>query len=85
MQPFRAGPFKLAAEAGVPIVPVAISGAGEAMPADQPFVRPARIRIRILEPISTAGLGQDAVERLRDETRARIAEALGDVMTLVKP
>jgi len=78
LQPFRAGPFKLAAEAGVPIVPVAITGAGEAMPADQPFVRPARIRIRILDPIATAGLGPGAVDRLRDETRARIARALAD-------
>jgi 1-acyl-sn-glycerol-3-phosphate acyltransferase len=77
LRPFRPGPFKLAIDAGVPIVPVAISGAGEAMPPDGVRIRPADVRVRILPPIPTAGLRLEDVDQLREETRGRIAEALG--------
>jgi 1-acyl-sn-glycerol-3-phosphate acyltransferase len=76
LRPFRAGPFKLAVDAGVPIVPVAISGAGEALPPGGVRVRATRIRVRILPAIPTAGCSVADVDRLREETRARIAEAL---------
>jgi 1-acyl-sn-glycerol-3-phosphate acyltransferase len=77
LRPFRAGPFKLAIEAGLPIVPVAIAGSGAAMPPGGARIRPAGVRVRILAPIPTAGLGAGDVDRLREETRARIAAALG--------
>ena len=77
LRPFRPGPFKLAIDAGVPVVPVAIAGAGEAMPPDGVRIRPARVLVRILPSIPTAGLRVEDVDRLREETRARIAEALG--------
>ena len=76
LSPFRPGPFKLAIDAGVPIVPVAITGAGEAMRPGHAWIRPARIRVRILPPIPTKGLASGDVDRLREETRARIAAAL---------
>jgi 1-acyl-sn-glycerol-3-phosphate acyltransferase len=76
LRPFRAGPFKLAVDAGVPIVPVAIRGAGAAMPADGAVIRPAEVRVRILAPIPTAGLAASDVDRLREEARTRIAEAV---------
>jgi 1-acyl-sn-glycerol-3-phosphate acyltransferase len=79
LSPFRPGPFKLAIDAGVPIVPVAITGAGEAMAPDQAWIRPSRIRVRILPPIPTAGLASGDVDRLREETRTRIAAALEGV------
>jgi 1-acyl-sn-glycerol-3-phosphate acyltransferase len=80
LNPFRPGPFKLAVDAGVPIVPVAITGAGEAMAPDHLWIHPSRIRVRILPPIPTKGLTGGDVDRLREETRTRIAAALfGDV------
>jgi len=79
LRPFRPGPFKLAVDGGVPIVPVAISGAGEAMPPDGIRIRATRVRVRILPPIPTAGLGVSDVDRLREEARTRIADALGEL------
>ena len=76
LRPFRAGPFKLAIDTGVPIVPVAILGAGAAMPAGGLRIRRSAVRVRILAPLPTTGLSADAVDRLREETRARIAAAL---------
>ena len=77
LRPFRAGPFKLAIDAGVPIVPVAITGAGEALPPDGLRIHPSDVRVRILAALPTAGLTADDVDRLREQTRVRIAVALG--------
>jgi 1-acyl-sn-glycerol-3-phosphate acyltransferase len=73
---FKAGPFKLAIEAGVPVIPVAISGAGRAMPADQPWIKPSRITVRILAPIETRGMSVDDVEQLRATVRQRLLDAV---------
>jgi 1-acyl-sn-glycerol-3-phosphate acyltransferase len=76
LKDFKAGPFKLAIEAGVPVIPVAISGAGAAMPADQAWIRPSRITVRILEPIPTRGMSVDDVEPLRAAVRRRLLDAV---------
>ena len=76
LRPFRPGPFKLAIDAGVPVVPVAITGAGEAMPPGGIRIHRSAMRVRILAPIPTAGLPAGDVDRLREEVRTRIAAAL---------
>jgi 1-acyl-sn-glycerol-3-phosphate acyltransferase len=73
MRPFKAGPFKLAIEAGVPVVPVAIAGAGQAMPPGTPWLRPSHIRVRVLPPVPTAGLAVADVDRLREAVRSLLA------------
>jgi 1-acyl-sn-glycerol-3-phosphate acyltransferase len=75
MLPFKSGAFKLAIEAGVPVLPIAISGTAQGMPKGSPWVRPARIHVQILDPVT--GFGDGDVTRLRDEVRARIEGALG--------
>jgi len=70
LKPFKAGAFDVAAAAGVPMVPVAITGTAEGMPPGTYRILPSRIVVRILEPIR----GDAAA--LRGETRARIAAAL---------
>lgn len=79
LEEFRAGAFKLAVDAEVPIVPIAIAGAGHAMPAGRAWVHPSRIRVSILEPVPTVGLRREDVDRLRDEVRGRIAAALEEI------
>jgi len=68
--PFKKGPFMVALEAQVPIVPVAIEGAYRVLPRDGFSVRPGTIRVNFGAPIPTAGLGladRDAlVKRVRD-------------------
>ncbi len=75
--PFKAGAFKLALEAGVPILPMVVSGSAQGMPKGSPWVRPARMLVRILEPVPTQGLTPDDLAALRDDVRGRIARALG--------
>lgn len=72
MLPFKPGAFKLAIEAGVPVLPIAIHGAAEGMPKGSPWVRPARVRATLLPPVETAGLGDADVRALSDRVRERI-------------
>jgi 1-acyl-sn-glycerol-3-phosphate acyltransferase len=72
--PFKKGPFHLAAETGVPIVPVTIVGSYQAQPKGSFAVRPGVIRVvfhECVEPSPSADR-----EALIETVRARIASAL---------
>ncbi len=75
--PFKSGPFIAAIEAGVPVVPVAIAGAGAVLPPSGFRVRPGAIRIAIGAPIPTAGLSKADRGRLAQQTRAAVLELRG--------
>ncbi len=77
--PFKPGAFVAAVEAGVPIVPVAISGAGAVLPPQGFSVRPGTIRVAIGEPIPTAGRSLDERGELAALARTRVAELHDDL------
>jgi 1-acyl-sn-glycerol-3-phosphate acyltransferase len=74
--PFKKGGFIMAIKAQAPIVPVAISGGRDAMRKGSWFVRPVMCRIRIGEPVETAGMTVDDRDQLIEIVRARIEELL---------
>lgn len=74
--PFKSGAFRLAIEAGVPILPIAVNGSAAGMPKGSPWVRPCNAVARILEPVPTGGYKPEEAARLRDVVRERIAAAL---------
>ena len=76
LRPFKKGAFHMAIEAGVPVVPVTIAGAFEAMPSGTLRLEPVPVRVTMHEPIPTAGLTHEDVEQLLERTRAAIASAL---------
>jgi 1-acyl-sn-glycerol-3-phosphate acyltransferase len=82
--PFKPGAFKLAVETGVPVLPIAVSGSANGMPKGGPWVRPAKVSVKILEPIPTAGLRGRDVRKLRDDVRDRIARALDEDVPAAK-
>jgi putative phosphoserine phosphatase/1-acylglycerol-3-phosphate O-acyltransferase len=51
--PFASAPFELAVEAGVPIVPIVLANACDALPPNGLFVRRARVDVRVHPPVST--------------------------------
>jgi 1-acyl-sn-glycerol-3-phosphate acyltransferase len=53
---FKGGALQLAIEAGVPVLPVAIQGAGRVLPPTGFSVRPGEIVVRFGDPIETTGL-----------------------------
>jgi 1-acyl-sn-glycerol-3-phosphate acyltransferase len=74
--PFKKGGVIMAIKAQAPIVPVAISGGRDAMRKGSWFVRPVLCRIRIGEPVPTAGLSVDDRDHLIEIVRARIEDLL---------
>jgi putative phosphoserine phosphatase/1-acylglycerol-3-phosphate O-acyltransferase len=52
---FKKGAFHLAMQAGVPIIPIVIHNASDALPNKSMIVRPAEVKVTVLEPISTKG------------------------------
>jgi 1-acyl-sn-glycerol-3-phosphate acyltransferase len=77
--PFKKGAFTLAIRAQAPIVPVAITGAREAMLPGSPIIRPVTIRIRFGAAVPTAGLGADSREELIKRVHADVQALLQDI------
>jgi 1-acyl-sn-glycerol-3-phosphate acyltransferase len=75
MGPFKPGAFRLAIEAQVPVLPVAVTGSAYGMPKGSPWIRPTLVLVRVLEPIETKGMTGADVVRLMDMARTRIAAA----------
>ncbi len=74
--PFKKGGFIMAIRAQAPIVPVAISGGRDAMKKGSWLVRPVLCRIRIGEPIETAGMSVDDRDDVIEVVRTRIEDLL---------
>ncbi|MDH3620123.1 MAG: HAD-IB family hydrolase [Gammaproteobacteria bacterium] len=51
---FKRGAFHLARQAGVPIVPIVIHNAVDALPNKSMVIRPAEVKVTVLEPIDTS-------------------------------
>ncbi len=63
--PFKDGAFRLAIEAGVPILPLAVHGTATALPRhDWRFGRSAAV-VKVLEPVETAGLAIGDLQALK--------------------
>jgi 1-acyl-sn-glycerol-3-phosphate acyltransferase len=77
---FRSGIFQLAIEAGLPIVPVAVSGTRHVMPKGQLTTSPGHATIEVFEPIETTGLTRDdakaLAKRVEDIVVAGVSRAI---------
>ncbi len=71
--PFRSGAFRMARDAGLPVVPLASRGLFELMPKGTPLVRPSRVRLLVGPQLETAGLD--------DEGLAGLAAAVASVVS----
>jgi 1-acyl-sn-glycerol-3-phosphate acyltransferase len=76
VHPFKSGGFAAAIEAGVPVVPVAIEGAGRIIPPGGFRVRPGHVRVIIGEPLATAGLDRAARADLARRAEAAVTALL---------
>ena len=76
--PFKKGAFMMAIDAGVPVVPITISGATKIMPKGQIKIFPSTVHVTIHEPISVEGYSRENIAELMEKTRERIFSALGE-------
>jgi len=85
IQDFKPGIGLIAAESGVPIVPVYIQGAFRAMPPGAPFPRPLSIVVSF-GPVIEVDAPDSSAQGSRDELYRRIAtEAHQAVVNLARP
>jgi 1-acyl-sn-glycerol-3-phosphate acyltransferase len=73
--PFKDGAFRLAIEAGVPVLPMAVSGTGTALPKHGWRFGRSAAEVQVLDPIETAGLTLDDVPSLKARVRDIIVQA----------
>jgi 1-acyl-sn-glycerol-3-phosphate acyltransferase len=76
--PFKRGPFHLAIDTGLPILPVAIAGSETMMRKGTWWILPGTIDLTVLPPIPVTGLGKDSIDDLSDRVREVIRAALPD-------
>jgi len=81
MLPFKDGAFRLAIEAGVPILPLVVRGTRTALPKHGWRFGPADAEVRVLEPVETAGLNPADVEALKQRVRTLIGRARSELLT----
>lgn len=72
MLPFRNGAFRLAIETGLPVLPLAVHGTRTAIRKGSMKFGNANVVVKVLEPVSTAGLVKSDVGALRQRVRSEI-------------
>ena len=77
LQPFKKGGFKLAVQAGVPIIPVTIVDTRRLLPRDSVIFRRGPVRMYIDAPIPTGGLTDEDLPALMERVRAVMAGHFG--------
>jgi 1-acyl-sn-glycerol-3-phosphate acyltransferase len=76
--PFRTGAFQVAAQAGIPVVPVALRGVRSVLRDGTWYVRRHPMAVTIGAPIAPEGSDWNAAVRLRDRVRAEVLKHCGE-------
>ena len=73
---FKAGFIRIAKDAGVPIVPIAIHGTSDIMEKNNNNIRPGHVTIQVLEPVSAEEVeklnGKELIEQVRKTIETEI-------------
>jgi acyl carrier protein len=76
--PFRTGAFQTAAQAQVPVVPIALRGVRSVLRDETWYLRRAPISVTIGEAVAPEGTDWNAAVKLRDRVRAEILRHCGE-------
>jgi 1-acyl-sn-glycerol-3-phosphate acyltransferase len=69
---FKKGAFMLAIQAGVPVVPIAISGTEKIFPATKIQLIPGKLKLTICDPVSTEGYTKETVSELIEVVKEKV-------------
>jgi 1-acyl-sn-glycerol-3-phosphate acyltransferase len=74
---FKGGSFVIALDAGLPVVPISITGSRHVMFKGQLTVRPGEVSLVVHDPIETANVGREQARDLAESVRTIVAAAAG--------
>jgi putative phosphoserine phosphatase/1-acylglycerol-3-phosphate O-acyltransferase len=75
---FKKGPFHIAMQAGVPVVPVVLRNTGELMWRGAQLIRPGTVEVMVLPPVDTSDWSPDEIGDRAEEVRQMYISALAD-------
>ncbi len=78
LMPFRTGAFQAAAQAGIPVVPVALRGVRSVMRDGTWYLRRSPVAVTFGAPLAAAGSDWSAAVQLREAVRAEILRHCGE-------
>lgn len=74
---FKGGAFKLAAEMGIPVVPMVIDGTYRLVPKGKRiFNRNVKVKLRVLKPQPPSGKSEHDIQEMTEEVRAKMIGTL---------
>lgn len=80
LQRFYSGGFKVAVAAGVPVVPLCITGTDRLLPPGRKWMRPCQISLRVLDPIDTSGFATEGGDmQLRKLVKGKMEKNLAEM------
>lgn len=82
MLPFKRGPFVIAKELGIPILPVVIHGTAKALPKGKLWPKATIVTVKILDLISTEHLATEEPNQLRTNLWQFMQEELYSLQTV---
>ncbi|MDP3972933.1 MAG: HAD-IB family hydrolase [Candidatus Nanopelagicales bacterium] len=74
--PFKKGPFHIAIQANVPIVPIVLRNAGELMPPHSYVITPGTLDVAVLPPVHPDGWNHDNLDQHIAEVRQMYVDTL---------
>jgi 1-acyl-sn-glycerol-3-phosphate acyltransferase len=78
LEPFKMGAFRVAADAGVPLVPVSLRGTRRIMPVGRSAPRRAQVRVVVSPPATTDRPGWEGAVELQRAAREAILRHSGE-------
>jgi 1-acyl-sn-glycerol-3-phosphate acyltransferase len=70
---FKGGPFVIALQAGLPVVPITVVGSRHVMFRGELMVRPGRVTVIVHDPMETAGVPREAARDFAASVRDIVA------------